>query len=152
DRVDAHAHELAREPQRRRKAQDAGAALLDFANRNAARQTAGEHDMTNPMLGAYLDELEQLRMQRDQVDAKGTLGEPFGCGDLSRQEFWRHRPRGNDSKPPGVRNSGDQIALRHPGHCAAHDSEIASENVPAANPEPIQLGNEVLALEIRLPG
>ena len=70
DRIDPHAHELAGEPQGRRKTEDASAALLDPADRGAARQAAGEHDMADAMLGADFDQIEELGMQGDQVDAE----------------------------------------------------------------------------------
>ena len=55
DRIGAHAHELARKAEGRCETQDPRAASLDCAHRGTARQTAGQHDVADPVLCAYLD-------------------------------------------------------------------------------------------------
>src|SRR6201987_83154 len=58
DRIGAHAHELARKTERRCETQDPSAAPLDRPDRGAARQTAGQHHVADPMRRAYLDQVE----------------------------------------------------------------------------------------------
>ena len=123
---------------------------LILLHRGAARQAAGEHDVADPMLGADLDQIEQLRMQGDQVDAERAPGQRLGRADLGRQQLRRHRSRGDDPEPAGIGDGGDQVALRYPGHRAAHDGEIAAENIPAARPQPVELGAGAAALRVLL--
>ena len=57
------AHQLAGDRQRRREADDAGAAVALIAGIAArARQAAGQHDMADPVVEADLDQLGELRV------------------------------------------------------------------------------------------
>src|SRR5437763_14351488 len=84
-------------------------------------------------------------MQGDQIDAKRPPGQYRRRVDLSGKQLRRHRSRGDDPEPAGVRNSGNQLALGYPGHRAAHDGKIAAENISAAGPQPVEFEAEVLA-------
>ena len=106
---------------------------------------AGEHDVAHAMGGADVDQLDELRVQRDQVDAERPPGQRCGRIDLAREQLRRHRSRGDDAKPAGVGDRGDEVALRHPGHRPAHDGQIAAEDRPAARPQPVELGARHLA-------
>jgi hypothetical protein len=86
DRVDPHAHELARETQSRCKAKDTCAAALDPAHGRTARQTARQHDMTDAVFGANIDQFEQLRMQRDEVHPERARGQGFRRNYLGREK------------------------------------------------------------------
>ena len=66
---------LRAKPRAGAKAEDARAASLDALDRGAARQTAGQHDVADPMRRADIDQLEQLRVQGDQVDAERPSGQ-----------------------------------------------------------------------------
>ena len=54
----------------RREADDAGAAVAQALDRRARRNAAGEHDMPDAAGEADLDQLAELRVHRDQVDAE----------------------------------------------------------------------------------
>jgi hypothetical protein len=90
DRVDAHARELARKAERRRKAEDARTALFDPGNSGSAGQASGEHDVSDPVLGAYIDQIEQLRVKRYQVHAERLSGQLPRRANLGDEEFRRH--------------------------------------------------------------
>ena len=108
--------------------------------------------MADPMVGADLDQLVKPRVQGDQVDPEGAQSQRLGRTDFRRQQLWRHRSRGDDPEPAGIGDGGDQVALRHPGHRAAHDREIAAEHVPTPHPQAIEIGSPAQALEIQLAG
>jgi len=134
DPIDLHADELACYAESRREAQNAGFTLFDSAHCGAARETARQYDMTHPMLGADVDQVEELRVEGDQVDAKGTTSQRLGRANLGREQLRRHRSRSDDAEPPGIGNSCDQVALRNPGHRSAHDGEVAAEQLEAVRP------------------
>src|SRR6516225_6071260 len=124
DRIDAHADELARKAERGCKAEDTSPAPLDAADRRVAWEPACQHDVTNTMGCADVDQLKKLRVKSYQVDTKLTPRHRLG---FARQQIRRHRSRSDDPETAGVRDSRDQVALRHPGHGTAHYRQIATE-------------------------
>src|SRR5436190_15475972 len=144
DRVCSHAHELFGQDQSRGEAQHPHRAGADALDRGNGRYAAGQHDVSDPLLDADIDQLHQLRMHRDQVDAERPRGERRSSGDFAAQQIGRHRAGGDDAEPAGIGDRGDQVALRHPGHRAAHDGEIGAEKGTAARPQPVQLGTAAI--------
>ena len=57
----------------------------------AGRQAAGEHDMPDLVIEADLDQLLELRMHGDEVDAERPVGSARGRRDLGREQGGRHR-------------------------------------------------------------
>src|SRR5580700_2292404 len=152
DRIGAHAHEFARKPKGRCETHDPSAAPLDCAHRGTARQAAGQLNVADAMLCAYLDQFGQLRVQGDQIDAERPPGQRRRRVDLRGKQLRRHRPRGDDPEPAGIRYGGDQVALGYPGHRAAHNGEIAAEDISATGPQSVELGADVLSFGFRLAG
>ena len=67
----------------------------------AGRQAAGEHDMAHLVLEADIDQLLELGMQGDQVDAEGPVGQRRGRGDLrSTSRSGDMEPEAMTPKPP----------------------------------------------------
>lgn len=73
NRIGAHAYELAGKAECRREAKHPCSVLLDPAHRRATRQAARQHDIADAMGSANVDELDQPRMQSDQIDPKGPF-------------------------------------------------------------------------------
>src|SRR5204863_10056732 len=144
DRIGPHAHELFGQDQSRGEAQHPHHAGADALDRGDRRYAAGQHDVADPLLDADIDQLHQLRVHRDQVDAEWPSGEGRGRSNLPAQQIGRHRAGGYDAEPAGIGDRGDQVALRHPGHRAAHDGEIGAEKGTAARPQPVQLGTAAI--------
>jgi hypothetical protein len=94
--------------------------------------------MPHPVLQTDVDQLDELRVHGDDVDAERPVGQRGGRLDLARQQIGRHRARGDDAKPAGIGNRRDQVALRHPGHRAAHHRELGAEKRAAARPQPVE--------------
>src|SRR5438552_8564492 len=149
DRIGAHAHELSRQHESRRETQDARPAGTDALDRGPARDAAGQHDVPDAMVDADIDQLQELRVHRDQVDPERALGQRGGGRYLRAQQVGRHRARGDDAKPAGIGNRRDQVALRHPGHRPAHNGEIGAEKGAAALPQPVELGAPAVVLGAR---
>ena len=145
DRVGAHAHELAGEAECGGETEHSRPALFDPVDGCPARQTAGEDDVADAMAGANIDQFRQSRMHRDQVDAERAAGQRLGRGDLRGEELRRHRAGGDHPEPAGGGNGGDEVALRHPGHRAAHDRQFAAEKLASPPPQPIEFGAKTIA-------
>ncbi len=90
--------------------------------------------MADPAPHAHLDVRHQVGMERDQIDAERALGERAGRRDLGVEQSGRHGPAGDDAEPAAIGDGGDEIAVGHPGHGAAHDRVLAAEEVGAALP------------------
>src|SRR6266851_2148409 len=140
DRIGTHAHELFRQDESRREAQNPSPAGADALNRSPARDATGQHDMADAVVDADIDQLQELRVHRDQIDPERTTRQRRSGGDLLAQQIGRHRARGDHAKPAGIGNRRDQVALRHPGHRPAHDGEIGAEKGAAALPQAVELG------------
>jgi hypothetical protein len=63
---------------------------------------AGEHDMGDLMLGADVDQLAQLRVHGDQVDAERLVGALLGLGDLGVEQLGVIAPQAITPKPPAL--------------------------------------------------
>ena len=96
------------------------------------RQAAGEHDMADSMLRADVDQLDELRVHGDQVDAERLRRPRLGLGDLGVEQLGRHRAAGDHAEAAGVGDRGDEVALRNPAHRAAQDRDLAAEELGAA--------------------
>jgi hypothetical protein len=138
DRVRPHTHELLCEDQRRRKAQHLRAGGADPLDCRAGRYAASQYDVANALPDADIDQFQELRMHRDQVDAERALGERLRRSDFLVQQFRLHRARRDDAEAAGIRDGRNQVALGHPRHRPAHDGEISAEKSPAARPQPVQ--------------
>ena len=84
---------------------------LDPLDRAARRKPAGEHDMADLVLRADVDQLGQLRVHGDEVDAERPVGARLGLGDLGVEQLGGHRPAGDHAEPAGVGDGGDEVAL-----------------------------------------
>src|SRR6185437_3001952 len=98
-------------------------------------QRAGEHDMADAAPRTDLDEIEELWMKSDEVDAERPIGEGERRADFGVEQIRRHRPASDDTEAAAVGDRGHQMSLRHPGHGAAHDGEIGPQGLAAAAPE-----------------
>ena len=85
-RVDVRAHQLLGERERGGEGHQLGAARLDLLDRPARRKPAGEHDVADLMLHAGVDQLAQLRVHGDEVDAERPLRARLGLGDLGVEQ------------------------------------------------------------------
>jgi hypothetical protein len=88
---------------------------------------------------AGLRELHELRVHDDQVHAERLARQCRGRRDLRRELIGIHRAAGDHAEAAGVGDRRDQIALRHPGHGAAHDRGVAAEEFLAASPQTVEL-------------
>jgi hypothetical protein len=131
-RIDARTDELLGERQRGCETHDLGAHLLDRLDAALGRQPACQHDMADLMLGAHRDQLHQLRVHGDEVDAERLGSKRLGRGDLGIEQFGGHRPAGNHAKAACIRDGRDEIALRHPAHRPAKDRGLAAQKGGAA--------------------
>ena len=82
--------------QRRREADHARAAVADARDRRRARQAAGQHDMADALRRADVDQLGELRVQRDQIDAE----RPRRSAPRSRRS--RRPSRSGDIAPEAI--------------------------------------------------
>ena len=131
-RVGARAYQFLREGQRGREADQLRAARFDPVDRAARGKAAGKNDVGDAMIGADVDQLGQLRVHGDEIDAERPVGARLGLGDLGVEQFGAHRSAGDYSEPAGVGDGGDQMALGNPAHRAAHDGDVAAEELGAA--------------------
>ena len=60
--------------------------------------------------GADIDEIEQPRMQGDEVDAEGLAGQRRRRGDLGIEKLGGHRPRGDHPEATGIGDRSDEVA------------------------------------------
>ena len=125
--------------QGRRKTNHFRAQFLDRLDAALGRNSARQHDMADLVLGADRDQIEQLRVHGNQVDAEGFAGERLGSGDLAIEQLGGHRPAGDYPEAAGIGDCGDQIALGDPGHCAAEDGVVAAEEGRTARHQSIGL-------------
>ena len=138
DGIGAHAHEFSRDRKGGREADHLGAAVLDARDRGPARHAAREHDVADAAADAHVDERQKLGMERDEIDAERPVGEREGAVDLGLEKCWRHGAAGDDAEAAGIGDRGDEIALGHPGHCAAHHRRLAAQKLAAAAPQEIE--------------
>ena len=131
-RIDARPDQLLGERQRRREADDLGAALLDRFQRPLGRQAPGEHDMADLVLGAHRDQVEERRVHGDEVHPERLVRQRLRARDLGIEQFGRHRSARDHAEPAGVRHGGDEVALADPRHGARHDRDLAAEERGAA--------------------
>jgi hypothetical protein len=87
--------------------------------------------MADIMLLADFDQVEELRVHRDQIDAERLVGERLGPGDLRIELLGVHRAAGDHAEAAGVGDCGDEVALGHPGHGAAEDGDLAAQEFTA---------------------
>ncbi len=140
-RVDARSHQLLRQRQRGRKADQLGAIGLDRLDAALGRQATGQHDMAHLMLGAHRDQVEQLRMHGDQVHAERLVGQRPGRRNFRVQQFGRHRATGNHTETAGVRDRRHQMPLTDPAHRPAQDRALAAEKFGAAGHQGSEFGS-----------
>ena len=88
--------------------------------------------MADAMFRAHFDQLEQLRVHRDQVDAEIARRERFGGGYLGIEKFGCHRPAGNHAEPARVADRADKMAFGDPAHRTAQDGIVAAEKLGSA--------------------
>ncbi len=105
---------------------------LDPLDRAARRKPAGEHDMADLVLRADVDQLAQLRMHGDEVDAERPVGARLGLGDFGVEQLGGHRAAGDHAEAAGIGDGGDEVALGDPAHRAAQDRDVAAEELGAA--------------------
>src|SRR5260221_8857159 len=91
DRVRTVPQELLCKHQGRCEAQHAGAAVANTLDCRRARNPAGEHDMADAPRDADIDQLEQLRMHRNQIDPERPPGPRCGGSYLGVEQLGRHR-------------------------------------------------------------
>ncbi len=103
-RVGARPHQLLGQRQRGREDDQLGAMALDPLDRPAGRQAPGEDDVGDLMLRANIDQLIELGMHGDQIDAERLAGERLGSLDFLVEQLWRHGPAGDHAEPARVGN------------------------------------------------
>ena len=138
-RVGAGAHQPPGQHQRRGEADQPRAAVLHRPHRGTRRHPAGQHDMADPRLQADLDQVGQPGVHGDEVDAERRGRARLGRGDLGSQGVRPHGAAGDHPEAAGVGDGGDQGALAHPAHGAAHDGGAAAQEGHAGRPQPVKL-------------
>src|SRR5690606_28160731 len=108
-RVGAGAEQLLGQGQRGGKDDDLAAERLDRLDAALGRNAAGQRDVADAVLGADFDQLEQVRMHGDQVDAERFGGERLGAGDFAIEQFGRHGAAGDHPEPAGVADRGHEV-------------------------------------------
>ena len=131
-RVDARANQFLGQRQSGREGGQLGSAAFDAVDRSGRRKPSGEDDVGHAVIGADVDQLGQLWVHGDEVDAEGAVGAGLGLGDLGVEQFGAHRAARDYSEPAGVGDGRDQVALGDPAHRAAHDRDLAAEELGAA--------------------
>ena len=106
------------------------------------RKAAGEDDVADIMLGADIDQLRELRVHGDEVDAERAVRAHFRLGDLGVEQLGSHRAAGDHTEAAGIGDGGDEVALADPAHRAAHDRDVAAKEFGAAVH---QLGEALMA-------
>src|SRR3546814_6567518 len=94
--------------------------------------------MADAMFCAHLDQLEELGVHGDKVDAKIARREFFRRRDLGIEQFGGHRTAGYDAEPAGVADRADEMAFRNPAHRAAENGVIAAEKLGPARHQVVQ--------------
>src|SRR3546814_14518940 len=77
-------------------------------------------------------------MHGDEVDAEWPGRPLLRLGDLSVEQVRRHGPAGDDAEAASVGDGGDEVALRNPAHRAAHDGDLAAEQIGTALHQALQ--------------
>src|SRR3546814_10540267 len=129
---DLRADQLLGQREGRGEADEFRPALLDPVDRARWGEAAGEDDMPDVVLLADVDQLHDLGMHGDEVDAEGPGRPLLRLGDLGVEQVRRHGPAGDDAEAASVGDGGDEVALRNPAHRAAHDGDLAAEEIGAA--------------------
>ena len=80
------------------------------------------------------DQVVELRVHGDQVDAERPVGQRLGAGDLGREQVRVHRAAGDHAEAAGVGDRRDQVALADPAHRAAHDGDVGSRGTRCRAP------------------
>jgi hypothetical protein len=137
-RVRAGAHQAPGDREAGREAEQPGAAVLDPRHGGAVRQTAGQHDVRDPVRAAHVDQLLEPRVHDDQIDPERPCGESLGGGDRGGQLVRLHGAAGEHPEAAGVRERRDQTVLGDPGHGAAHQRERAAEKRGPGPPQALQ--------------
>ena len=73
-----------------------------------------------------------------QVTPKGRLVKACVARDFRRQQFGRHRPRGQDPEPARLGIAATRCRSDTQGHGPAHDRKFAVQELAAARPDAIQ--------------
>src|ERR1700719_4116131 len=118
---------------------DIGEMRQDLLSQHAGRDRS---DMPARLAAFYDDRIgahahEFARKPKGRCETQDPSAAPFDCA---------HRG------PAGIRYGGDQVALGNPGHRAAHDGEIAAEDISATGPQSVELGADVLSFGFPLAG
>ena len=137
-RIRAGSHQTLGKHQSRRKTNQFGAAVLDRLGRRTRRQASCENDMRHLMFVTHLDQLHQLRVHGDQVDAKRLAGERLGGGNLGIEQRRRHRTAGDHTESAGIGDRSDKISLAHPTHRTAKNGVFTAEERGATRPQSVQ--------------
>lgn len=100
ERIDARAHQLLREGQRRGKTDQLRARSLHRRDRRAGGNAAGQRDVPDLFLGADLDKVEERRVHGDQVNAEGLVVSARVATISSRSRAGSIAPHAIMPKPP----------------------------------------------------
>ena len=135
DRVGPGAHELAGDPR-------AGAKQMTRAPPSRRRWIAALAGMPPASTTCPTRRARQTSISSAscgciviRLTPNGFDGERRGGGDFGVEQIGRHRARRDHAETAGIRDRGDQVALRHPGHRAAHDRQLGAEKRAAARPQ-----------------
>ncbi len=137
-RIRARAHQALGYGEAGGEAQQPGAAVLDPRQGGAIRQTAGQHDVGDPVRAAHLDQLLEPRVHDDQIDPERPRGQRLRGGDLGGQLVRLHGAAREHAEAAGVRQRRDQAAFRDPGHRAAHQRERTAQKRRPGAPQVLQ--------------
>ena len=100
--VGARPHQLLREAERGGEGDQLGAVRLDLLDRPARRKPAGEHDMADIVLRADVDQLAELRMHGDEVDAERPVGARLVSAISVSSSSGLIAPQAMTPKPPAL--------------------------------------------------
>jgi hypothetical protein len=81
-----------------------------------------------------LDQLIELRVQGDQIDAERAAGQRLRTRNLVVQLLRLQRTTGDNPESAGVGDRSNQVPLGHPRHGAAHYRIATAEKVAAGLP------------------
>ena len=99
----------------------------------ARRQAAGQHDMADAVRrGRRRPARSSCGCMTIRLTPNGRPVSACGGRDLGGQQLGRHRRRRPARRSRRPRDRRDQVALRDPGHGAAHDGQLAAEEAAAA--------------------
>ena len=127
-RVGAGAHQALGHGEAGGEAEQPGAAVLDPRDGRAIGQPAGQDDVAHPLRAADVDQRQRAcGCMMIRLTPNGRAVSPWVSRDLGGQLIRRHGAAGDHAEAAGVRERRDQAVLRHPGHRAAHQGEVAAE-------------------------